>query len=118
MQKYSAHVDAAVVYIGEAHAKEEWGLGSINGKYDVSKPTTNEERLNLARTFFADFGLYSVQQTVVDTIEDGTMRRYRALPERLYIVQDGHVALQGGPGPFDYDLGKLEAWLAQRFPDA
>lgn len=48
---------------------------------------------------------------VVDTLENKTLLSYAAFPDRLYIVQDGRVAYEGGVGPWGYDLGELRHWL-------
>ena len=37
---------------------------------------------------------------------------YGALPERLYVVRDGVVVYQGGPGPDGYDVLGLVDFVA------
>ena len=34
-----------------------------------------------------------------------------ALFERLYVIKDGVVAMQGGKGPSDYFVGAVSEWL-------
>ncbi|RDD47781.1 Type I iodothyronine deiodinase [Trichoplax sp. H2] len=47
----------------------------------------------------------------VDTMEGDTMKAYGAQPERLYVVKDGKIAYEGGPGPFCYSIDDLEQFL-------
>ena len=51
------------------------------------------------------------------TTTHGTCARFAfaAHPERLYILEGGQVAYQGGPGPMDYHPDEVEDWLRQRF---
>lgn len=105
-----------LVYIHEAHAKDEWGLGdSVNGKYNVNAPKFIQERVDLARQYVADHGLATTQPVVVDLMRNEAMHGYHALPERLYVVEQDHVVFQGGPGPHAYSVPKLRAWLENRF---
>ena len=41
---------------------------------------------------------------LVDPMFNPLTTAYAALPERLFIVQDGIVAYEGGVGPFDYKV--------------
>lgn len=34
-----------------------------------------------------------------------------AAPERLYVILDGTVIFQGGPGPFQYSIGAVASFL-------
>jgi len=49
----------------------------------------------------------------VDPMDDRANIAYAALPERLYVVQDGQIIYQGGLGPFDYNISEVEAFLAK-----
>ncbi len=48
---------------------------------------------------------------VVDTMTNEAQTLFAAMPERLYIIYEGKVALQGGLGPHNYHVEDLEAWL-------
>lgn len=49
---------------------------------------------------------------VVDTIDDRVGHAYSGMPDRLYIVdRRGHVAYQGGRGPFGFKPAELEQSL-------
>lgn len=49
---------------------------------------------------------------VIDSLDDTVMTAYGAWPERLYVVDpEGHVAYQGGQGPFGFSPEELDAFL-------
>ena len=48
---------------------------------------------------------------LVDDVDDALATAFGALPERLYVLQDGKVAFRGGQGPFDYSLDDVRAAL-------
>ena len=102
---------AAPVYIAEAHPHDGWRQD--DPKWDVMQPTTTEERLSVARDWIADLQPKTPQY--VDPIENETRFAFAALPERLYILEDGVVQYQGGRGPFDYHPEEVESWLEERF---
>jgi len=98
-------------YIAEAHPHDGWRQD--DPKWDVMQPTTTEERLSVARDWIADLQPQTPQY--VDPIENATRFAFAALPERLYILEDGVVQYQGGRGPFDYHPEEVESWLEERF---
>ena len=38
---------------------------------------------------------------------------YGGIPERLYIIEDEHIAYVGNIGPWDYNVAEIEAWLQE-----
>ena len=50
---------------------------------------------------------------LVDSMKNEALLDYGALPERLYIVQDGRVVYEGGLGPMDYKLEEVQLWLEE-----
>ena len=42
---------------------------------------------------------------------------FAALPERLYIISEGKIAYQGGPGPFEYNVDEIALWLEAHADD-
>ena len=48
---------------------------------------------------------------VMDEMTNDLDKAYKALPERLYIIQDGVIKYVGGVGPFDYNIDQVEEWL-------
>jgi len=54
---------------------------------------------------------------LVDDMDNRIENLYSAWPERIYIVDEtGRIAYKGGLGPFKFNPGELEKWLAKKFP--
>ena len=51
---------------------------------------------------------------LVDAMDDRANLAFAALPERLYVILDGKVVLQGGLGPFNYNIEEVEHFLENR----
>ena len=49
--------------------------------------------------------------TVVDDVDNCTANAYGARPERLYIIQNDRIVLQGGTGPFGYNIDEIRDFL-------
>ena len=47
-------------------------------------------------------------------MDDRANLAFAALPERLYVILDGKVVLQGGLGPFNYNIEEVEQFLENR----
>ncbi|XP_065175159.1 thyroxine 5-deiodinase-like [Sycon ciliatum] len=75
-----------------------------------------EERSAAAEHMFSLFNEVPCA-AVLDTMDDQTSVAYRAMPERLYILKDGIVMYQGGPGPDHYELAEVKAWLEAHCKD-
>lgn len=108
ISRFASVADFIIVYIREAHAKDGWSFET--NLYDITHHTTIEERVSAAKM------LEQVNPScpvVVDLMDDEGRIEYDALPERLYIIQNGIIAYKGGPGPYDYDLIEIEKWLKQ-----
>jgi len=111
-EKFGDQVTFIAVYIKEMHPTEGWDLGDSNVCY--RSPKTLEERRQIARDFVR-YTKFSVD-LYVDDISDHTAIIYEALPERLYIIENGIIVYKGGEGPFEYIPSDVDAWLAARFP--
>ncbi|XP_049992187.1 type I iodothyronine deiodinase isoform X4 [Alexandromys fortis] len=48
---------------------------------------------------------------VVDTMQNQSSQLYAALPERLYVVQEGRICYKGKPGPWNYNPEEVRAVL-------
>ncbi|XP_029419323.1 type I iodothyronine deiodinase isoform X1 [Nannospalax galili] len=48
---------------------------------------------------------------VVDTMQNLSSQQYAALPERLYILQEGRILYKGKPGPWNYNPEEVRAVL-------
>jgi len=106
--KYSHCADFQVVYIEEAHPSER---PNFTGNLSISTHQTLEDRVaasKLLETVSSSSDMYNV---TVDLMDNTASVAYAALPERLYVVLDGEIILEGGQGPFDYNLEEVENLL-------
>lgn len=104
------------IYIEEAHAKDEWWLPDspeADSRRAINVHTCIDERRAAATRFLED-NAFPIK-LVCDSMAGDVVNRYRAWPERLYIIQDGIVVYAGGPGPFGYNLPEVKQWLADRY---
>lgn len=107
VDKYSNEaVDFLVVYIKEAHPLDGWSFEFEKNKRYSHK--TLEDRLEAGR-FLSD--IVKNVPIVVDNMDDTICMSYGARPERLFIVDNGQIAYEGGMGPFNYNLVEMEAAL-------
>ena len=107
-----------VVYIREAHPEEGWILPeNRRSGIAVHEPTTGDERRAVAATCAVN--LKMSMPTVIDGIDNAVASAYGGWPDRLYLIgTDGHIAYQGGEGPFGFKPDELaqaiELELAER----
>ncbi len=111
---YEAHASAAdflLVYIREAHATDEWVMpDNVDDGINIPQPLTHEERVQAALAMRSAMGIEF--PIAIDGLDDTVMNAYGAWPERLYVVgPDGHVAYQGGQGPWGYSPDEVAAFL-------
>jgi len=105
-------VDFLAVYVSEAHASDEWKLGSI---VEIPQHRTVNDRLAAATKFQKETG-YKIP-LVVDTLDNEFEKTYAAWPERAYIVEGGRVVYvcdMKEDGNMDWENG-VANWLSQRF---
>ena len=77
-------------------------------KYSIGQHTQIEERRSAAE-LLKDAGIAC--PVVMDTMENEAIEEYAALPEALYIIENGVVKLKC-LGPFgDYDPENIRKWL-------
>lgn len=103
-----ASVELLHVYIIEAHPKDEWAMDVTPG-WTPSQPKVLQERLDLANQMASDLGV--VERMVVDDITNPVDTAYESRPERLYVLEDGHIVWRSGLGPFQYDVEGLGDFL-------
>lgn len=73
-------------------------------------PTTIGERGVMAQVCSMELGLSL--PTVVDDLQDTVNQRYRAWPERIYVIEKGgKVAYKGAMGPFGFKPKEAQAAL-------
>lgn len=100
--------DTVVVYIEEAHPSDGWT--STDAPYQIPTHQSLEERLSAAHLIHLEVPGCRV---VADNMEDSSSAAYGAYFNRLYVLQRGTVAYQGGRGPEGYRISELTAWLDQ-----
>ncbi|PWA22544.1 hypothetical protein CCH79_00015126 [Gambusia affinis] len=98
--------DIVVVYIEEAHPSDGWT--TTDAPYQIPKHRSLEERLSAAHLIHMEVPGCRV---VADNMEDSSSAAYGAYFNRLYVLQRGTVAFQGGRGPEGYRISELRAWL-------
>ena len=103
-----------VIYIAEAHARDQWPVGKTISCVD--QPTTLEQRLENARQCKATFNFE--MPMLVDTMDDTFHCTYGAWPFRFYVVFQGKLIFKAEPNEqnFCYDLQELDAWVSSFYP--
>lgn len=107
MEDFSSVADFLTVYIEEAHASDGW---AFKNNVDIRRHRDLQERLQAARLLLDRNPGCPV---VVDTMENRSSQLYAALPERLYVLQEGRILYKGGPGPWNYHPEEVRAVLEQ-----
>ena len=107
--KHSDEVQFLLVYIREAHASDEWAMGSNKrAGINIAQPKTNEQRMAVAQQFVKQF--QPNFPVVVDSTDDLANKLYGGWPDRLYVIDaKGKIAYQGKRGPFGFSPRKAEA---------
>jgi len=112
----------AIIYISEAHAKDDWKLPPMIAKEigegaAISLAQTLDDRIAAATRFRSKYHLQAFD-VFCDSLSDEVMDVFEAWPERAYVIDEGNVVFKGGRGPFDFDMNKvqdfLQAYLATR----
>jgi hypothetical protein len=98
-----------VVYIAEAHARDQWPMGKTISCVD--QPKTLEERLENARQCKKNFN-FDVPM-LVDNMNNDFHLTYGSWPFRFYVIYEGKLALKAEPheNTFVYDMKQLDAWI-------
>ena len=86
-------------------------MPTINQSLSVCllQPKSLQSKIQIAKEFINHFDFKL--PFFIDSIENDTMKAYDAQPERLYVVKDGIIAYEGGPGPYCYSIDELEQLL-------
>ena len=108
MDDFNDVADFLVIYIAEAHPTDGWTADDT--KVSLKNHTSVDERREASELMFSLLERVPCDM-VLDDIDDCTSVAYRALPERLYILQKRNVVYQGGPGPFHYIPSEIREWL-------
>eukprot|EP00035_Acanthoeca_spectabilis_P027280 m.466003 g.466003 ORF g.466003 m.466003 type:complete len:149 (-) comp24808_c0_seq1:155-601(-) len=112
--RYAAVADFAYVYVEEAHAADEWPLGTVESH---PQPRTLEARVALAKRFL-DRHCEGADQTevsipvCVDMMENSFSRAYAVWPERFFVLSGGKMEFISEPcNEYGFDRGQLETVL-------
>lgn len=105
-EEFSELADFVLIYIAEAHPTDGW---AIKGNIEVADHRTLDERFEAAQRML-DLEPQSCP-VFVDSLTDEASTAYGAIPERLFIVQDGVIVYKGQQGPHGYKLREVEEWL-------
>lgn len=106
---FSREVDFLTVYVKEAHAADKWGLKNTFD-YEINDHKNIDDRLQAAKMLQ---GMGTSCPLAVDTMTNEAAAVYGALPESLFVVEDGKVAFKA-LGPFAYDPMVLRKWLEEK----
>lgn len=110
-EAYKDRVAFLFVYIREAHADDEWQLGSNRRDSVVfAQPTTLGKRQEVARS--CSTALELTMPCLVDEMDNRVDDAYAGWPERLFVVDaEGRIAFAGGQGPFGFEPKQVRRWL-------
>uniref|UniRef100_A0A2K6RZQ5 Iodothyronine deiodinase n=1 Tax=Saimiri boliviensis boliviensis TaxID=39432 RepID=A0A2K6RZQ5_SAIBB len=96
-EDFSSVADFLIIYIEEAHASDGW---AFKNNVDIRNHQNLQDRLQAAHLLLARSPQCPV---VVDTMQNQSSELYAALPERLYIIQEGRILYKGKSGPWNYN---------------
>jgi hypothetical protein len=113
-------VEFFCVYIQEAHPEGGWQVEhNVTEGVVFEQPETADERAHIAQTCVLRTGFQ--MPLLLDSMDNAIDRRFAALPERLYLLDDrGVVAWKSvmGSGGFDVEaFGRAIAELASTVRD-
>ena len=103
---FDSCADFVAVYIAEAHPLEGWTLD--NNEYGIGQHKQIEDRRSAAE-MLKDAGMAC--PVVMDTMANEAIDEYAALPEALYVIENGVVKVKC-LGPYgDYNPENVRKWL-------
>ncbi|MGI9615284.1 MAG: deiodinase-like protein [Acidimicrobiales bacterium] len=115
-QTYNSDIDFLCVYIREAHPEDNISGRRAQMNADagifIDSHTTIEERADAAQTCVLRLNLK--MPMALDDMTDQVDKGYRAMPERLAIVDaEGKLAFISGQGPWGFEPDDWEAAMKQ-----
>ncbi|CAM5162688.1 unnamed protein product [Natator depressus] len=105
VEDFNCIADFLIIYIEEAHATDGW---AFENNIVIKNHRNLQDRKKAAQFLLKENPLCPV---VLDTMENLSSSKYAALPERLYLVQEGKVVYKGGVGPWNYHPQDIRAIL-------
>uniref|UniRef100_A0A2K5P039 Iodothyronine deiodinase n=1 Tax=Cercocebus atys TaxID=9531 RepID=A0A2K5P039_CERAT len=106
---FSSIADFLIIYIEEAHASDGW---AFKNNMDIRNHRNLQDRLQAAHLLLARSPQCPV---VVDTMQNQSSQLYAALPERLYVIQEGRILYKGKSGPWNYNPEEVRAVLEKLY---
>uniref|UniRef100_H0VCZ4 Iodothyronine deiodinase n=1 Tax=Cavia porcellus TaxID=10141 RepID=H0VCZ4_CAVPO len=97
--------DFLIIYIEEAHASDGW---AFKNNVDIRQHQNLQDRMRAAHLLLAKSPQCPV---VVDTMQNESSQLYAALPERLYVLQEGRILYKGKSGPWNYNPEEVRGVL-------
>jgi len=112
-QQYKKDVAFLLVYVREAHPKDEWRMPAGDETIDsIMQPKAWDERCRVAETCCEKLKLS--MPCAVDSMDDAVDNAYAAWPDRMFIVgADGRIAYAGRQGPWGFKPEEVRDWLAK-----
>ena len=101
-----------LVYISEAHAKNDIVPTYSAFKHDIREPKSIEQRFEVAGKLVTNKKL--TLPCLVDRMDNNVARSYRAWPDRVYLIDEsGRVRITSPRGPFGIKraLRRIDKWL-------
>jgi len=106
-----------LIYLTEAHAQDEWPIGSrYNSKPCVNQPTSTEERCAIATKMCLELGVDPEAPhlpLLLDVVEQDNPfeKEYAAWPIRFYAIVNSALTFIAEPKHGMYDIAELDKWI-------
>ena len=110
--EYKGRAAFVAVYIAEAHAKDEWPVGSAISCCDQPVELELQQRMDLAKKLQTTRSI--TRPLLVDTMQNEFLDAFVAWPLRFFVASgDAQPKLLWKATPKDcgYDIEELAAWL-------
>jgi len=98
-----------LVYICEAHAADEWPIGS---SVAIKQHKTIEERRAACMTCLQELDVR--MPTVLDSISNSFNDTYACWPLRFYLIHNGVLEVVAQPENGAYDPLEIDRWLSAK----
>ncbi|EHH14806.1 type I iodothyronine deiodinase isoform X5 [Chlorocebus sabaeus] len=85
---------------------------AFKNNMDIRNHRNLQDRLQAAHLLLARSPQCPV---VVDTMQNQSSQLYAALPERLYVIQEGRILYKGKSGPWNYNPEEVRAVLEKLY---
>ena len=106
---FSQDVESLTVYVQEAHAADKWAIANTLD-YEINDHKNIDDRLAAAK-LLQEIGLRC--PLVIDRMSNNAAVQYGALPESLFVIEDGTITFKA-LGPFAYEPLLLRKFLQKQ----